>query len=161
MTQFTQAIISDPARNVFYRLRSRLNFDLTSWRAEKHFLPPLVVAHLIDESNGRFFEITFLKRADNAPRFMRARTGVHKWAREYEAKRAALGKVVGPQPYEPRDRGLVRVADMDKGEYRMISTEAVTRLKVGGFVYTPTTDGVWGFKVTRAPKRRHIRTRAA
>lgn len=158
---YTNVILSDPAASVFYRLRSRLSFALTSWRADSHFLPPAVVANLIDESKGKLFEITFLKRGDNMPRVMRARTGVHKWAREYEAKRAAAGKVVGPAPYEPRDRGLVRVADMDKMDYRMISTESVTRMKVGGMLIEPTRDGVWGFKVTRAPKRRHSRTRAA
>ena len=63
------------------------------------------------------------------------------------------------QPYEPRDYGLLCVADMDKLDYRMISTESVTRLKVNGTIYQPNR-GAWGWTETPAPKRRHVRTRS-
>lgn len=66
---------------------------------------------LINQTNGRFFQVTFIKR-DGTTRHMTARLGVRKHVR-------GTGMA-----YSPRDKGLMTVWDTVKKEYRMIPTVA-------------------------------------
>ena len=55
---------------------------------------------------------------------MTARTGVYR------------GRVTGAgMKYDPSDRNLRTVFDLDKDQFRMIATDRVTRMTIGGRTY--------------------------
>jgi len=80
--------------------------------------------------NGRFFTVVFIKRTDGAIRTMRARTGVH---------RHLIG---GERPYDPDEKGLLIVYDIERRGYRAIPAENVLGIHANGQVYTANADTV-------------------
>mgnify|MGYP000394956649 CR=1 FL=1 len=69
------------------------------------------------ESAGRIFYAEFIKK-DGSLRRMTARLGVHK---------GVTGKGMR---YDPLERGLLPVYDMDKADWRMINLNTLRRLSV-------------------------------
>lgn len=78
---------------------------------------------LIRESNGRIFTVEFIKK-DGSLRKMTARLGV---------KKGLTGKGMR---YDPIERGLLPVWDMQKKDYRMVNLRTIQSLKVNGANYT-------------------------
>ena len=74
---------------------------------------------LINESNGRIFSVTFVKK-DGSVREMVARLGVKK-----HLKGGSLG-------YNPKDFDLITVFDFQKKDYRSIQTKTLSRLRLDG-----------------------------
>ena len=73
---------------------------------------------LIDETGGRWFSVTFIKK-DGTERRMNARTAVTKHLQGGELK------------FNPRDHGLRVVFDAQKKKYRMVNLQTVTHFKCG------------------------------
>jgi len=87
------------------------------------FLPEQQVLGLLADNGGKIFSIQFEKR-DGSLRNMTARTGVYR------------GRVTGAgMKYDPSDRNLRTVFDLDKDQFRMIATDRVTRMTIGGRTY--------------------------
>ena len=68
-------------------------------------------------SNGRIFHVIFTKKNGEVRR-MTARLGVHK---------GVTGKGMR---YNPLERGLLPVYDMDKSDWRMVNLKTLRRLSV-------------------------------
>lgn len=80
--------------------------------------------HIIqDYKGGTFFTVTFVKRSTGETRVMNCRKGVHK------------GLSGGGLRFDPKDKGLVGVFDIPKGQHRFIATEDIRRIALGGKVY--------------------------
>ncbi len=89
----------------------------------REFLPEQQVLNLLANNGGKIFSIQFEKR-DGSLRNMTARSGVYR------------GRVTGAgMKYDPADRNLKTVFDLGKNQYRMISTDRVTRMTIGGQTY--------------------------
>lgn len=73
-------------------------------------------------SDGKFFRVVFIKRTTGERRVMRARRGVTKYLRG------------GKLPYDPIEKGLMTVFDLDKKAYRMVSLDAIVELHHHGKV---------------------------
>jgi len=82
------------------------------------------VRDILKKSNGQIFTVAFRKRTNGEIRIMNARLGVQK---------RLTGKGMS---YNPKNRGLMTVFDMQKQEYRMIDIRTVIWLKVNGTMYT-------------------------
>lgn len=74
-------------------------------------------------AGGTIFSADFIKRTTGEPRTMVCRLGVSK------------GQVGGELPFCPVEKGLLPVYDMQKLDYRMISLDTLTELRVVGKVY--------------------------
>lgn len=70
-------------------------------------------------SGGKIFSVVFTKRTDGSERKMVARTGVHKGL-----------KGTGERQFDPEDKGLLQVYDVQKQGYRMIPAEGVHEVRV-------------------------------
>jgi len=68
--------------------------------------------------DGKIFSCTFVKRGDGQLRHMVARTGVHKNAADSERN------------WDPDDKGLLCVYDMQKRGYRHIPIEGIQVITV-------------------------------
>ena len=68
-------------------------------------------------SNGRIFHVIFTKKNGEVRR-MTARLGVHK---------GVIGKGMR---YDPLERGLLPVFDMDRADWRMVNLKTLRRLSV-------------------------------
>ena len=73
---------------------------------------------LINATKGRFFTVTFITKAGNA-RTLLGRTGV---------RQNLTGQGLA---YNPEDRGLIVVYDVQAKGYRMVNTNTVTALSCG------------------------------
>lgn len=71
----------------------------------------------IQNTKGRIFGATFIKRSDGSVRKGSFRLGVRKYLSGGELK------------YNPKDYDLISVFDMNKRGYRMIPLDAVMELK--------------------------------
>jgi hypothetical protein len=80
-------------------------------------------ADIIYNTKGKFFTVEFIKRTDNTLRRMNARTGVKKHL------------VGGDQAYNPREKDLIVVFDMEKLAHRSIPIENIKKLKFAGTTY--------------------------
>ena len=78
----------------------------------------------IKKTNGKIFNVTFIKRTDNSRRRMNARLGVKSYLKG------------GQIPYNPIDKQLIPVFDMTKKGYRSISTENIISATILGEQYT-------------------------
>ena len=78
------------------------------------------VAGLLRSSAGRLFGVWFVKRSDGTLRHMTCRTDV------------AKGTTGGQLAFDPQDRDLLGVYDVQKAAYRFIPLENVLALKVDG-----------------------------
>ena len=74
---------------------------------------------LIEETNGRIFSSTFIKK-NGEHRLMNARLKVKKGLKE-NAK---------PQPYEPSKYNLLCVYDMQKKDFRMLNFNTLLTLTI-------------------------------
>lgn len=71
-------------------------------------------------SKGKFFRVDFVKRTNGEHRRMVARTGVHK---------GVTGQGMG---FNPREKDLMVVYDVEKRGYRCIPLDSVIAAKVNG-----------------------------
>jgi hypothetical protein len=71
----------------------------------------------IKDTKGEFFTVTFIKK-DGTTRTMNARLGV---------KRYLKG---GELPYDPTERGLLPVFDVQKSEYRIVNIPTIISAKI-------------------------------
>ncbi len=71
----------------------------------------------------KIFSVDFTKRTTGEARTMVCRLGVTK------------GQSGGELPFDPVEKGLLPVFDMQKKGYRMISLESVTEIRANGEVY--------------------------
>jgi hypothetical protein len=76
-----------------------------------------------NSGRGEFFTVTFVKRTDGTTRTINARLGVKRYLRG------------GELPYDPIERGLLPVYDVQKRDYRMINLGTIISAKVGGVDY--------------------------
>jgi len=76
----------------------------------------------IKDTKGEFFTVTFVKK-DGTTRTMNARLGV---------KRYLKG---GELPYDPAERGLLPVFDVQKNEYRIVNIPTIISAKIGNEEY--------------------------
>ena len=74
-------------------------------------------------TKGRIFRVTFNKRTTGEERTMVCRFGVKK------------GITGTGQKFEPEDRGLLTVFDVQKNGFRMIPLEGIKEFKIAGTVY--------------------------
>lgn len=77
----------------------------------------------ITNLNGKIFTVEFTKK-NGEQRKMLCRTGVKKYV-----------KGIG-QRYNPREKGLIGVYDLQKSGYRMINLETITSVKCGNKSFT-------------------------
>lgn len=73
-------------------------------------------------AGGTIFSCDFIKK-DGSARTMTCRLGVKKHLRG------------GELPFDPVEKGLLPVFDMQKQDYRMINLKTVTEIRVAGKVY--------------------------
>lgn len=78
---------------------------------------------LQNHKDGTIFTATFLKRTNGEKRVMNCRKGVKK------------GQNGGGLKFNPASKGLLPVFDMQKCEYRFISLERITEIKMRGTTY--------------------------
>lgn len=76
---------------------------------------------VIKETKGKYFSVVFTKK-DGSARRMTARLGV---------KKGLKGKGMN---YDPDDKGLMVVWDVQKGEYRMVNLSTIISFKCGSKV---------------------------
>ena len=76
-----------------------------------------------NSGRGEFFTVTFVKRTDGTTRTINARLGVRRYLRG------------GDLPYDPIEKGLLPVYDVQKRDYRMINLGTIISAKVGGVDY--------------------------
>lgn len=81
------------------------------------------VKSLIENSEGKIFTVTFIKK-NGEERVMNCRRGVSSKTNG------------GGMAYHPDDHGLITVFDMQAKDYRMVNLDTVTQLKIRGRVYT-------------------------
>ena len=77
---------------------------------------------LIKNTRGKFFTVLFTKK-DGSLRTMNARLGVKAYLKG------------GELPYNPEEKGLIPVFDIQKHEYRMINTRTLHSIKIGNNEY--------------------------
>lgn len=77
--------------------------------------------NLIEASKGKMFTATFIKK-DGTIRVLNGRLGVKAYLKG------------GTLPYNPEEKGLIPVFDVQKG-YRMINWTTIKKLKIGGREY--------------------------
>jgi len=84
--------------------------------------PTVAMGKIISYNSGRIFSVKFTKK-DGSIRKMTCRKGVKK------------GLTGGGAKYNPIERGLITVYDVQKGGYRMINFDTLEELKMGGVSY--------------------------
>lgn len=80
------------------------------------------------KESGRVFGVTFVKRTNGEARDMNCRGGV---------KKGVTGQGM---KYDPVSRNLVTVFDMQKGEFRHINCDTITRVTMNGVTFTVSKD---------------------
>lgn len=78
------------------------------------------ISQLINNTRGRFFKVSFVKRSTGELRTMIARTGVSKGV-------TGVGLA-----FEPKDKNLRVVRDVQKKAFRMIPLDSVQSFQSGG-----------------------------
>ena len=84
---------------------------------------------LLANNGGKIFSIQFEKR-DGTLRNMTARTGVYRGPGREGSRLTGEG-----MKYDPTDYQLRGVFDLERDQYRMIGTDRVTRITIGGRTY--------------------------
>lgn len=79
-------------------------------------------------SKGRLFRVTFIKRTTGEERVMVCRMGVTK---------DVTGKGLS---YDPKDKGLITVYDMQKKGYRSLPIEGIKEIRLSGEIYVIRKD---------------------
>lgn len=85
-------------------------------------ISPIDAKNLIKSTKGKFFTVWFTKK-DNTLREMNARLGVKAYLKG------------GELPYNPEEKGLIPVYDMQKRAYRMINWTTIKKLRIGNNEY--------------------------
>jgi len=80
------------------------------------------IKEVINLMGDKIFTVTFIKK-DGTVRVMNARRGVTKGV-----------KGVG-MSYNPSEKQLITVYDMQKGAFRMVNANTITEIKAEGVVY--------------------------
>ena len=80
------------------------------------------ILHLLEQHKGNVFSVVFLKK-DGSIRHMTCRFGVKKHLKGGELK------------FNPIERSLLVVFDMQKEAYRMINLETISNIKMKGVDY--------------------------
>ena len=80
------------------------------------------ILHLLEQNKGNVFSVVFLKK-DGTIRHMTCRFGVKKHLKGGELK------------FNPLERSLLVVFDMQKESYRMINLETISNIKMKGVDY--------------------------
>jgi hypothetical protein len=80
------------------------------------------------KQTGLVFGVTFVKRTNGEERDMNCRGGV---------KKGVTG--VG-MDYDPADHNLITVYDMQKGAFRHINCDTITRVTMNGVTFTVVQD---------------------
>lgn len=95
-------------------------------RSNIEYITPDQAVELIFSAGNALFDVVFVKK-DGSLRRMNARRGVKKHLRGGELK------------YDPREKGLITVFDVQKGQYRSINQDTIKSLRMGGrkFVVRP------------------------
>lgn len=81
----------------------------------------------IDKSSGKIFSAVFIKK-NGEKRKMNCRTGVHKFVKGIGLK------------FNPKEKSLIGVFDMQKHGYRFINLVTLERLKINGYEYSIQTE---------------------
>ena len=98
---------------------------------------------ILEAARGRIVGARFIKRTDGTVREMNCRAGVTKHKRG------------GELAFNPLEKGLYPVFDMQKQEYRFISLDSVLQLRVDGTVYDFAEDGTMTID-GRVPENAHL-----
>jgi len=80
------------------------------------------ILHLLEQNKGNVFSVVFLKK-DGSIRHMTCRFGVKKHLKGGELK------------FNPIERSLLVVFDMQKESYRMINLETISNINMKGVEY--------------------------
>ena len=80
------------------------------------------ILHLLEQNKGNVFSVVFLKK-DGSIRHMTCRFGVKKHLKGGELK------------FNPLERSLLVVFDMQKESYRMINLETISNINMKGVDY--------------------------
>lgn len=86
------------------------------------------IREAVKKANGRIFSVEFVKK-DNTVRKMVCRTGVKKHLKG------------GELAYDPIEKGLLAVFDMEKAEYRMINLRTIINISLEVSDEVPVTAG--------------------
>lgn len=86
------------------------------------------IREAVKKANGRIFSVEFVKK-DNTVRKMICRTGVKKHLKG------------GELAYDPIEKGLLAVFDMEKAEYRMINLRTIINISLEVSDEVPVTAG--------------------
>ena len=78
---------------------------------------------MLKGTNGKIFAVTFIKKTTGESRRMVARTGVKKFVTGEGMK------------YNPIEKKLLTVFDMQKKEYRMVNLSTLRSIKIAGKEY--------------------------
>lgn len=81
---------------------------------------------LVFDTKGKIFTVVFIKK-DGTERTMNARLGVKKYLRG------------GSLRYDAKEMGLIPVYDIQAKGYRMVNSNTIKRLKIGGKEYNIPT----------------------
>ena len=84
------------------------------------------VVSFIHGTNGKFFGVKFIKRTTGEQRDMVCRTGVHSHLSG------------GVAAYNPTEKGLICVFDVQKNGYRSIPIEGIIEVKIDGVYHKVT-----------------------
>ena len=84
--------------------------------------PTVAMGKIISYNSGRIFSVKFTKK-DGSERKMVCRKGVKK------------GLTGGGAKYNPIERGLIAVYDVQKGAYRSVNFDTLQEFKMGGISY--------------------------
>ena len=101
----------------------------------RDFLPELEIMELLSQHHNVIFDIQFEMRNGNL-RDMRAREGMLMEEDEGETSPQISGAGMS---YDPSDYHLKTVVDMERGQYRCIATDRVTKVTIGGNTYRTTS----------------------
>ena len=80
-------------------------------------ISPLDAKNMIKATKGKFFTVWFIKK-DGTLREMNARLGVKAYLKG------------GELPYDPEEKGLIPVFDVQKKEYRMINWTTIKKIRI-------------------------------
>lgn len=81
-------------------------------------ISPIDAKNMIKSTKGKFFTVWFIKK-DGTLRMMNARLGVKAYLKG------------GELPYNPEEKGLIPVYDIQSQGYRMINWTTIKKLKIG------------------------------
>ena len=81
------------------------------------------IVEMLNETDGKIFTVSFIKRTTGELRVMNCRLGVKKHLKG------------GVQVYDPKEYALLTVFDMQKKAYRSISLDAIVSVKLDGIEY--------------------------